>query len=210
MRACCLLLVLAACEPTKNRKLDLDLIRVTSDAKLRTDTVGQGAFVEHATFVLVDAENAGREGAYVTLGGKLADGSGAFVSELKPQSLWIPPGEVRTFALVDRERLPRATAAAARIAVRSATIPESPPPARVDQIHQLDDHGTLVVQGVLHNDAGRRGDVMVIASFHGDDGRPITRPFSVETIPAHADRSVQFVGPPGATHATIYVGDMTF
>ena len=63
---------LGACEQSKNRKLDLDLVRVTSDAKLRTDTVGGDRFTEHATFVLVDAENAGGEGAIVSLGGTLA------------------------------------------------------------------------------------------------------------------------------------------
>ena len=205
-----IVLVIASCEKSTNRKLDLDLVRVTSDAKLRTDTVGDATFTETATFVLVDAENTGHEGAYITLGGELQDAAGQFVSDFKPQSIWIPPGEVRTYALVDRTRQPRPTAAAARIVVRSATIPESPPPARVDQIREVEDNGKLVVQGVLHNDGRRRGDIMVIASFHGADGRPMTRPFDVIKLEAHADQPVQFVSPPGAKHGTIYVGDMVF
>src|SRR5215470_6277077 len=67
------------------RNLDLDLIRVSSDARLRTDTVGEDKFASTASFVLVDAENAGVEGAHVTLGGDLTDGSGAKVGELKAQ-----------------------------------------------------------------------------------------------------------------------------
>ncbi len=210
LRALWILLALAACEKSTNRALDLDLVRITSDAKLRTDTVGEGAFVETATFVLVDAENTGHDGAYITLGGELQDAQGSLVSDFKPQSLWIPAGEARTYALVDRARKPRPTAAAAKIVIRSATIPESPPPAHVDQIRELDDNGKLVVQGVLTNDARRKGDVMVIASFHGPDGRPMTRPFDVISIDAHATKTVQFVSPPGAKRGTIYVGDMTF
>src|SRR6202012_3358257 len=117
--------------------------------------------------------------------------------------IWVPAGESRTYALVDRARLPRPTAAAAKIIVRSATIPASPPPARVDQIREVHDNGNLVVQGVLHNDAHRKGNIVVIASFHGPDGRPMTRPFDVVMVEAHADRPVQFVSPPGATRGTI-------
>jgi hypothetical protein len=166
VRALLIVLALTACEKPTRRQLDLDLVRVTSEARLRTDTVGDGAFTETATFVLVDAENTGAEGAYITLGGELTDTANHVVSELKPQSLWIPGGETRTYALVDRQRQPRPAARRAVIKVRSATIPEAPPPARVDRIRVLEDDGKLVVQGTLHNDAGRPGDIMVIASFH--------------------------------------------
>src|SRR6185312_3670216 len=109
---------------------------VTGDARLRTDTVGAGEFARKATFVLVDAENTSGDGAIVTLGGQLTDGS----------------GETRTYALVDRAQEPR-QAHAAHVVVSSATIPPFPPTAHVDQIRELADNGNLVVQGVLHNDA---------------------------------------------------------
>ncbi|MEO6773850.1 MAG: hypothetical protein ABI467_12685 [Kofleriaceae bacterium] len=214
MRAWSVLLVLPSvlligCEKPSRRHLDLDLVRITGEGKLRTDVVGD-AVQETATFVLVDAENTAKEGAYVTLAGDLADASGTPVGAFKAQSLWIPAGERRTFALVDRERKPRPTAARATIRVRSATIPDQPPPARVDQLRELPDNGDLVVQGILHNDAARRGEIMVIASFHGSDGRPMTRPFSLVMVPAGAARAVQFVSPPGAAHGTIYVGDVSY
>ena len=209
MRAWLLLVLLVACEDPSRRQLDLDLVHITGEGKLRTDVVGD-AIQETATFVLVDAENAGREGAYVTLAGELADSTGTRVGDFKAQSLWIPAGESRTFALVDRERKPRPTAAQAKILVRSATIPEHPPPARVDQIREVPDNGNLVVQGVLHNEAARRGDIMVIGSFHGPDGRPMTRPFSIVKMPAGETRAVQFVSPPGAARGTIYVGDVSY
>ena len=198
-----------ACEKPSRRQLDLALVRITGEGKLRTDVVGD-AIQETATFVLVDAENTGKEGAYVTLAGDLADSTGKVVAEFKAQSLWIPAGEQRTYALVDRDRKPRPTATQAKIQVRSATIPDHPPPAWVDQLREVPDNGNLVVQGILHNDAARRGDIMVIGSFHASDGRPMTRPFSILKVPAGETRAVQFVSPPGAAHGTIYVGDVSY
>ena len=203
-------IALAACEKSANRKLDLDTIVVTPDARLRTDTVGEGAFARRATFVLVDAENTSKDDAYVTLGGQLTNAGGAQVGELKPQSLWIPAGETRTYALVDRAQEPRADASAARVVVRSATIPEFKPAAHVDQIREVADDGKLVVQGVLHNDADRRGEIEVIATFHAADRTPMTRPFTLLHVPAHSDQPVQFVSPPGAAHGTIFVGDLSY
>lgn len=212
VRALCVVVVIAAagCDRAEPRQLPLDQIRVDMDAKLRTDTVGDGEFARKATFVLVDAQNGGSDGAYVTLAGDLDDAGGAKVGELKPSSLWIPAGEARTFALVDRAQDPRPGASAARIVVHSASIPDRPPPAHVDQIREIADDGKLVVQGVLHNDADRRGEIQVIASFHGADRRPTTRPFSVLVVPAHGEQPVQFVSTPGAAHGTIFVGDMSY
>jgi hypothetical protein len=201
--------VIAGCEKPERRQLDLDLVRVTGDAKLRTDQVGDAAYNEVATFVLVDAQNTGKDGAYITLAGELTDGTNV-VSEFKAQSLWIPAGDTRTFAMVDRERKPRPTAKAARIKVRSATIPEHAPPAMVDQIREIEDDGKLVVQGTLHNTAPRPGNIVVIASFHGADGNPMTRPFTILRVPPATDQPVQFVSPPGAKHGTIFVGEMSY
>jgi hypothetical protein len=212
VRGCVTLLIvlsILACEKPSRRALDLDLVRITGEGKLRTDVVGDNV-TETATFVLVDAENTSKDGAYVTLAGDLADVAGLPVAEFKASSLWIPAGESRTFALVDRERKPRPTAVAAKIIVRSATIPDQPPPAVVDQIREIEDDGKLVVQGVLHNKAPRRGQIVVIASFHAADGRPMTRPFSILRVPPGTDQSVQFVSPPGAKHGTIYVGEMNY
>lgn len=204
------LLLAFGCDNTERRALDLEAVRVAPNAKLRTDTVDDGAFAKTATFVLVDAENAGDDGAYVTLAGQLGDAQGRAVGQLKPQSLWLPARGSRTFALVDQERQQRPTATTARIVVRSGTIPKRPPVVHVEQIREIGDHGKLVVQGVVHNDADRTGQIMVIASFHSVDGQPLTRPFSVLTIPGHGVQPVQFVSKPGAAHGTIYVGDTSF
>ncbi|MBA3821550.1 MAG: hypothetical protein H0X17_21885 [Deltaproteobacteria bacterium] len=200
----------AGCSRRESAKhLELDLIRVLGDARMRTDTVGAGTFTDRATFVLVDAENAARTGAYVTLGGSLTDAAGAVTGPLKPQSLWIPAGEVRTFALVDAAREPRPGATSAKIEVRGALIAD-PPQARIEELHSFDDAGKIVVQAALVNDSPRAGQVLVIAVFHERDGRPMTRPFSLVQIGPQRRTTVQFVGPPGSVRGTIFIGEETY
>jgi len=192
------------------RSLDLDAIRLTGDARMRTDTVGDGKFASTATFVLVDAENAAGEGAYVTLGGELIDPSGQAVGQLKSQSLWIPGHELRTFALVDTQRVARPTSASARIKVRGALIPDEPPRAHIEDVHTFDDRGKIVVRAYLVNTADRPGQVMVIGSFHDAHGQPMTRPFQMIELGARDRRVVQLVGPEGSVRGTMFVGDVIY
>lgn len=202
---------LAGCSHSRPaRNLDLDRIRISPDARLRTDTVGDGAFASRASFVLVDAENTATEGAYVTLGGELTDAAGAPIGELRSQSLWIPPREARTFALVDTERLARPAAGAAQIKVRGAMVPDEPPRAHIADLHSFDDHGKIVVQAYLVNAADRPGQIMAIAAFHDAHGQPMTRPFQLYEVPARDRLVVQFVGPVGASRGTIFVGDTVY
>lgn len=201
----------AACSHSRPaHNLDLDMIRVSPDARLRTDVVGDGKFASTASFVLVDAENTAGDAAYVTLGGELTDGTGARVGELRAQSLWVPAHDSRTFALVDTQRVPRPSAASARIVVRGAVIPDEAPRAHVTDLHSFDDRGKVVVQAYLVNDADRAGQVIVIGSFHDPRGQPMTRPFQLVDIAARSRQVVQFVGPPGSTRGAIFVGDATF
>jgi hypothetical protein len=202
---------LGACARSKPaRHLDLDAIRLTGDARMRTDTVGDGKFASTATFVLVDAENTAGVGAYVTLGGELTDTAGATLGTLKPQSLWIPAHEARTFALVDRDRAPRPTSTSARIKVHGAVIPDEPPRASITDLHSFDDRGKVVVQAYLVNHADRPGQIMAIGAFHDAHGQPMTRPFQMIALAAHDRRVVQFVGPEGSIRGTIFVGDVIY
>jgi hypothetical protein len=230
LRAALIALTLLACGRPEKRELDFDQIQPLG-AHLRTDTVGGGEFTDKATFVLVDAKNHATEGAYVTLGGELLDASKNPVGQLSPMSLWIPPGEIRTFALVDSERKERTTAVGARAKVRGASV-FPPPLAHLEEIHRFDDHGQLVIQAYLVNDSERDGTIMVVAAFHDKevDGKPLTRPFSVVKIkakqdpatpgncpedgtnrlPQHSKCPISFVGPPGAKRATIFVADTVY
>jgi hypothetical protein len=209
MRRLLLVVILMACSKPA-RHLDLDAVRITGDARLRTDTVGDGKFASTASFVLVDAENTGGEGAYVTLGGALIGSSGSTAGTLKPQSLWVPAHETRTFALVDQERVPRPGATSAQIKVFGAVIPSDPPRAAISELHSFDDRGKVVVQAYLTNAADRRGQIMAIASFHDAHGQPMTRPFQMIELAGGARQVVQFVGPEGSKTGTIYVGDVIY
>ena len=241
MRARWLVVVLvyvaqAACERTRPAKnLDLDLIRVSTDARLRSDMIGGNAvaygmtpgmpaeirdyvsdldenqkFAGRATFVLADAENTGGDPAMVTLGGDLRDGAGAVVGALKPESLWIPPGESRTFALIEATHSTQPSAVAAQIKVRGAVIREESRDMRLEHVMSHDDYGKTVVEATLVNTAGRLGKAIVLASFHASDHRPMTRPFSVIRLEAHEQRRIQFVGPVGSTTGTLYLGDLVY
>jgi hypothetical protein len=222
------LAVVGACHRAPSHELDLDAIEIAG-ATMRTDTVGGGEFTDTATFVLVDAKNTATEGAYVTLGGDLIDEGGTAVGHLALQSLWIPAGETRTFALVDTERKARPTAKTARAVVRGALV-GTPPTVHLEDFHSFDDHGQVVVAAYLVNDAERDGTIMVVATFHDPAGRPLTRPFSLvkirgkrgpvvagdcpdagrDVLPQASKCTIQFVGPRGATSGMMFVGDTVY
>jgi hypothetical protein len=208
-RIALLVLLVLACGKREAEHVNLDLIKIVGEARMRTDTVGEAQHASESSFVLVDAQNASQTGAYVTLGGAFTDASGAEIGPLKPQSLWIPPSETRTFALVDAQRVPRPTATSAKIEVRGALI-ASPPRAKIVDLHTFDDDGKVVLQATLVNEADRIGRIIVIAAFHGKDGRPMTRPFNLVEIKAKGTQNLQFVGPPGSVRGQIYIGDETY
>lgn len=204
------LFVLLACSKRERAEhVNLDLIRIVGEPRMRTDTVGEGSHASESSFVLVDAENGSETGAYITLGGAFTDAGGAEVGPLKPQSLWIPSKEARTFALVDAKREPRPTSSSAKIEVRGALI-ASPPRARIMDLHSFEDGGRVVVQATVVNEADRLGRIIVIASFHDKANSPLTRPFSLVELNAKQRQNVQFVGPQGSVRGLIYVGDETY
>jgi hypothetical protein len=192
------------------RRLDADAVRISGDARMRTDVVGDGQFASTATFVLVDAENTAAEGAYVTLGGELTDGTGARVGRLNLQSLWIPAHELRTFALVDDKQTARPTAASAKIVITGTLVPDDPPRVEISELHSFDDRDKVVVQAFVVNRADRLGKIMVIGSFHDRQDKPMTRPFQMIVLAGGGRQVVQFVGPPGSTRGTIFVGDVVY
>jgi hypothetical protein len=235
VRVAVLLLIASACgkAPELTRQLDPKSITIGA-AHMRTDRVGEGVHERIATFVLVDANNTASEGAYVTLDGQLLDGAGQPIAELLPHVLWVPPGETRTFALV--EKAPedpteaRPTPKSARARLRGTMILPAPL-ARIEDIRTHDDHGQLVLQAYLVNDAERAGQVLVTGVFHDAGGRPMTRPFYVVKIGAKKDGAdvvgncpdresdhgptgskctVQMIGPPGAKRGTNFVGDTMY
>jgi hypothetical protein len=202
--------VLLACSTRDNTEhVNLDLIKIVGEPRMRTDQVGEGKMAETSSFVLVDAENTSDTGAYVTLGGAFRDAGGKDLGSLKPQSIWIPKHDSRTFALVDYGRKPRPDAVGATIEVRGALI-ASEPRAKIAELTTKDDDGLVVARAQLVNDSDRIGRVLVLAAFHDKSGTPMTRPFSLVEIQPKSKQPLQFVGPPGSVRGTIYIGDESY
>ncbi|MCA9677644.1 MAG: hypothetical protein KC464_21660 [Myxococcales bacterium] len=189
---------------------DPGAIKISTDRVVKTDTVGDGEWERQATFVLVDADNVSAGELLVTLGGALTDATGAEVGALRPESLRIPAGGRRTFALVDAHDAARPTATGATIVVRGAVPPRWQPDAHLADGHVFDDHGKVMVAANLVNDADRAGRVIVFAGFHDADGRPMQRQFLLAEIGAHITQVVRFVGPEGSKSGYVYLGDASY
>jgi hypothetical protein len=201
--------VLGGCkEPKRMPRVDPATIVVSEIQTVRTDLIADAG--RSASFVLVDADNKGPSEVLVTLGGRWKDASGAEVGTLRKESLRIPPGGRRTFALLDASLAPRPTAVAAAIEVVDAAIPFDRAPVRIVQGEVYQDQGRAVVAGYVVNDAPRGGKAIVIAGFHDGAGKPMTRPFTLYEIGAETKLPVRFVGPEGSRTGYIFVGDIVY
>ena len=207
-------LALAACKraPAEDaREVDRQLVVVeTARMSLRTDGIGQGKWAAQASFVLVDAESRHGEDLMVTLGGTLVDAGGQVVGTLRPASLRIPAGGVRTFALVDGEQQVRAQAASARVEVLGAHVPAYPPTVVVTDGHQYRDGDRVVVTGRVQNAVDQPVRALVLGGFHDARGVPLTRPFVEMYLPGGASHPVELVGPPGSVSGYVFIGDLVY
>lgn len=194
------------------RDVDFSLVRVASDKlNLRHDQVGHDQWESRATFALVDAHNDHDRDLMVTLGGDLVDAQGATVGKVRPESLRIPAGGVRTFAMIDREQVVRERAVGARIEVLGAFVPNYSPLIQItDGAAYRYDSERIVVNGVVRNAVDRPTRVIVLAGFYDESDKPITRPFTEMYLPGDGKANAQFPGPPGATKGYIFIGDMVY
>ncbi len=212
--ASCLLLLLACDPPRKWEVVEVEAAKITVMADkltLRHDVVGQGRFAGEATFVLVDARNQHTVDAEVTLGGDLIDAAGQVVAALRPESLRIPAGARRTFALVDDHNQPRPTAVSARVRVVGATETPHTDMLSVERgtIHKLGDD-RLQASAILQNRAERNVKVIMLGAFHDAQDRPVARPFSVLELDGKTSRPVEFTGPPGSVKGYVFAGQLVY
>jgi hypothetical protein len=182
----------------------------TARMNLRRDQIGHGTWATAASFVLVDAENTHTEDLMVTLAGNLLDGSGQAVGALRPASLRIPAGGVRTFALVDSEQAVRPQAASARVEVVGAHVPAYAPPVVVTDGHVHRDGDRVVVTGQVQNSAEQGVRVIVLGGFHDAAGVPLTRPFVDMYVAGGASHPVELVGPPGSVSGYAFIGELAY
>ncbi|ACY17200.1 hypothetical protein [Haliangium ochraceum] len=208
------LLSAGACKRTPRdnpREVAPSAVRVDYErANLRRDQVGHDQWASEASFVLVDAENLHASDLLVTLGGALLDAQGAALGTLRPASLRIPAGGVRTFALVDAQQQVRPGAVRAEVRVLGAQVPGYQPSVVVTDGAVHRDGERVVVGARIHNRAERPVRVLVLGGFHDAEGRPVERPFSELYLPGNSDHAVQFVGPEGSVSGYVFLGDAVF
>jgi hypothetical protein len=205
------LLGAAGCKATERTpQVDPGLVRVSTDVVVKSGSVGDGRWQTSATYALVDADNTAGTDLLVTLGGDLTDAGGATVGTLRPESIYMPKGSKRTFALVDDRDAPRPAATTAAIHVIGAVEPKWRPTVTIRDAHLFDDLGKPVIAASVTNDADRPGQVIVFAAFHDADGRPAARQYDVLEIGSKITQTVRFVGPQGARTAYLFLGDASY
>jgi hypothetical protein len=198
-------------EPASARKIDPALIEKLDGAlTIRTDTVGHDQWASVATFALVDAENTGEGDALVTLGGALLDAQGNEIGPVRLESLRIPPGARRTFALIDAEQKPRPEATGARVEVTGAFAPTYSNSITINTGRVYVDQDRMLIAGTVTNTAAAAVKVLIFAAFHDDADHPMTRPFTLVQLGGGQQQTVDFVGPVGSKKAYLFVGDAVY
>lgn len=193
------------------REVDPSAVHVLADKLvLRSDKVGHDQWQSEATFVLADAKNLSAEDLMVTLGGDLLDDAGVVVGNLRSESLRIPAGGQRTFALVEFNNTKIAAAVSAHLRMEGAYVPNYPPGVIVEDGHAYKDGSRVVVTANIVNITDRTVKVIVVGGFYGQGDLPLQRPFTVFKLGAKAKHPAQFVGPEGSTKGYIFVGDAVF
>lgn len=187
--------------------VDLSRIQV-SGAVVKTGAVGEPRWRSQATYALVEARNQTDDDVMVTLGGEL-EGAGQSWP-LRRESLRVPAGGSRLFALVDDGQAERPQASGARVAVTGAMRVAYPPPFAVTDGNVVLDEDRAVAAGYVTNTAERDGSAVVIAAFFDESGTPLQRTSTVFALSPGGKRGVRLVGPVGSRSAYLFVGEVNY
>ena len=200
-----------ASSSVKDREVDHSLVRLASDRlNLRHDRVGHDQWASQATFALIDAHNDHTDDLLVTLRAGFTNETGKQLGQSDTQSLRIPAGGVRTFALVDDEQKERLGATTVKIEVLGAYVPNYAPPVQVTDGNIYRDGDRVVANAMIRNAIERPVYVIVIAGFYDENDKPLTRPFTSMYVQGNGSHPAEFVGPPGSVKGYIFVGDMKY
>ena len=211
MKAAFCLFLLAACSaPKPHEQLAKNDVVVSGPANLRIGPIGEEPEAAAASFVLVDAENRSVHDAYITLVGEFTDADGKTLVGLRPEELFVPAGQSRTYALVDDKLRAEPNAKGAQVRVRTASVASFAPSVHVSDLNVFHDQGRAIVAANITNDIDKTAQAVVLASFHDATGKPLIRPFEVMPLGGKVTKVARFVGPPGSTDATIYIGEVVY
>ncbi|HTE53920.1 MAG TPA: hypothetical protein VK698_23860 [Kofleriaceae bacterium] len=201
----------AGCREPARPAVDPRAIEIAGDAvAIRTGSVGEGKWRGQATYALVEARNRGDQDLMVTLGGELRAEAGAAAWPLARESLRIPAGGSRLFALVDAARAARPQASAAHVELAGAMPVRYAPPFAVKDGNVVLDQDRAVAAGNIVNTAARDGSAVVIGAFFDQAGAPLERTSTVFPISSGGARGVRLVGPPGSRSAYLFIGEVEY
>ncbi len=204
---------LAACRESSWTKPEVDRARIQVVAEklaIKTGPVGEPKWRKQATYALVEARNTTGEDVMVTLGGELKDEARHSAWPLRRESLRVPAGGTRLFALVDQDQAERPQATGARIEVAGAVTVGYAPPVIVTDGRVVMDEDRAVAAGYVVNTAEREGSAVVIGAFFDQSGRPLKSTSTVFLLAGGGKRGVQLVGPPGSRSAYLFIGEVNY
>jgi hypothetical protein len=198
----------ASCGKDESARPPVDLARIqVSGAVVKSGPVGEPRWRSQATYALVEARNQTDADVMVTLGGEL-EGAGQSWP-LRRESLRVPAGGSRLFALVDEGQAER-QAIGARVAVTGAVHVAYPPPFAVTDGNVVLDEDRAVAAGYVVNTAERDGSAVVIGAFFDESGAPLQRTSTVFALSPGGKRGVRLVGPVGSRSAYLFVGEVNY
>lgn len=177
---------------------------------IRTGPVGVGKWKSEATYALVEARNRTDRDVMVTVAGDLRDETGKPTWPLRRESMRVPAGGSRLFALVDEEQKVRPAAKGARVDVVGAVAVEYPPPFTITDGKVMMDQDRAVAAGYVVNTAERDGAAVVIGAFFDQAGAPLQRTSTVFPLSPGGRRGLRLVGPPGSRSAYLFIGEVSY
>ena len=201
----------AACAEAPAARMDVDrgqIEIVTDGVSLKTGAVGEARWKTQATYALVEARNHSEVDLDVTLAGDLVGGESRW--PVRRESLRIPAGGSRLFALVDDKQAARPQATGARVDVVGAMAVRYAPPFVVTDGKVVMDQGRAVAAAYLTNTAKRIGSVILIGAFFDEAGLPLGRTSTLFRMDGGGKRGVQLVGPTGSRSAYLFVGEYVY
>jgi len=205
------LVAAAACAEAPAARMDVDRAQieiVTDSVALKTGAVGEARWKTQATYALVEARNHSEKDLEVTLAGHLVGGDEKW--PVRRESLRIPAGGSRLFALVDDKQAARPQATGARPEVVGAMAVGYSPPFMVTDGKVVMDQGRAVAAAYLTNTAKRVGSVILIGAFFDQAGLPLGRTSTLFRMDGGGKRGVQLVGPTGSRSAYLFVGEYVY
>lgn len=202
----------AACAEAPAARMDVQREQigiVTDGVALKTGPVGEPRWKTQATYALVEARNHSDKDVDVTLGGALVNGADG-KWPVRRESLRIPAGGSRLFALVNDKQAARPQATGARVEVAGAAAVSYAPPFTVTEGKVVMDQGRAVAAAYVTNTAKRVGSVILIGAFFDEAGLPVGRTSTLFRMDGGGKRGVQLVGPTGSRSAYLFVGEYVY